>query len=148
MWELLPDQGWNPGPLHWERRVLATGIPRKTLPLVQFRRKATGRHQVETGREYHSAFLLPRFLLYLRKLPSCLVWWKFLQTLDLLGKSPKNKIVLYIPRPLPVDSLPDLSCERLPGESGAGVLEAPSSVEILPACPRSQEANPRMGMKC
>ena len=25
----LPDQGSNPGPLHWERRVLATGPPRK-----------------------------------------------------------------------------------------------------------------------
>ena len=27
----LPDQGLNPGPLHWERGVLTTGPPRKSL---------------------------------------------------------------------------------------------------------------------
>ena len=26
----LPDQGSNPGPLHWEHRVLATGPPGKS----------------------------------------------------------------------------------------------------------------------
>ena len=30
----LPDQGWNPGPLHWELRVLATGPPEKSLFVV------------------------------------------------------------------------------------------------------------------
>ena len=27
----FPDQGWNPGPLHWKCRVLATGPPGKSL---------------------------------------------------------------------------------------------------------------------
>ena len=27
----FPDQGLNPGPLHWEHRVLATGPPGKSL---------------------------------------------------------------------------------------------------------------------
>ena len=39
MWNLLiaaygiqfPDQGWNPGPLPWEYRILATGPPGKSL---------------------------------------------------------------------------------------------------------------------
>ena len=26
----FPDQGWNPGPLHWEHGVLATGPPEKS----------------------------------------------------------------------------------------------------------------------
>ena len=30
---LIPDQGSNPGPLHWERGDLATGPPRKSLNL-------------------------------------------------------------------------------------------------------------------
>ena len=29
----FPDQGWNPGPLPWECRVLATGPPGKSLIL-------------------------------------------------------------------------------------------------------------------
>ena len=28
--KLLSDQGWNPGPLHWEQGVLATGPPEKS----------------------------------------------------------------------------------------------------------------------
>ena len=31
---LLPDQGYNPGPLHWEHEVLATGTPAKSLHSV------------------------------------------------------------------------------------------------------------------
>ena len=31
MWDLVPDQGSNPDPLHWEQGVLATGPPRKSL---------------------------------------------------------------------------------------------------------------------
>ena len=27
----FPDQGWNPGPLHWQHGVLTTGPPDKTL---------------------------------------------------------------------------------------------------------------------
>ena len=27
----FPDQGLNPGPPHWEHRVLATGLPGKSL---------------------------------------------------------------------------------------------------------------------
>ena len=27
---LFPDQGWNPGPLHWELGVLAPGPPGKS----------------------------------------------------------------------------------------------------------------------
>ena len=27
MWDLVPYQGWNLSPLHWELRVLATGPP-------------------------------------------------------------------------------------------------------------------------
>ena len=30
MWDLVPDQGWNLGPLHWELGVLATGAPGKS----------------------------------------------------------------------------------------------------------------------
>ena len=30
MWDLVPDQGSNLGPLHWELRVLATGPPGKS----------------------------------------------------------------------------------------------------------------------
>ena len=30
MWDLVPRQGSNLGPLHWEHRVLATGPPRKS----------------------------------------------------------------------------------------------------------------------
>ena len=30
----FPDQGWNPGPLHWELRVLATGPPGKSQPVT------------------------------------------------------------------------------------------------------------------
>ena len=29
----FPDQGLNPGPLHWERRVLATGLSGKSLDI-------------------------------------------------------------------------------------------------------------------
>ena len=29
MWDLIPDQGWNPGPLQWGHGVLATGQPGK-----------------------------------------------------------------------------------------------------------------------
>ena len=32
----LPDQGWNLGPLHWQRRVLATGPPGKSLNATSF----------------------------------------------------------------------------------------------------------------
>ena len=28
-WDLVPDQGWSPGPLHWEPGVLAAGPPGK-----------------------------------------------------------------------------------------------------------------------
>ena len=31
MQELVPEQGSNPGPLHWEWGVLASGSPGKTL---------------------------------------------------------------------------------------------------------------------
>ena len=31
MWDLVPDQTWNPGPLHWDLRVLASGLPEKSL---------------------------------------------------------------------------------------------------------------------
>ena len=30
----FPDQGWNPGSVHWERRVLATGTQGKSLLFV------------------------------------------------------------------------------------------------------------------
>ena len=32
----FPDQGWNPGPLHWKCRVLATGPPGKSLHSLFF----------------------------------------------------------------------------------------------------------------
>ena len=32
----FPDQGSNPGPLHWEHKVLATGPPREFWALLQF----------------------------------------------------------------------------------------------------------------
>ena len=31
MWDLVPDQGLNQGPLDWEHGVLATGSPEKSL---------------------------------------------------------------------------------------------------------------------
>ena len=31
LWDLVPEQGWNPGPLHWEHRVLTTAPPGKSL---------------------------------------------------------------------------------------------------------------------
>ena len=31
IWILFSNQGWNPGPLRWEFRVLATGLPGKSL---------------------------------------------------------------------------------------------------------------------
>ena len=31
MWDLVSRQGMNPGPLHWEGGVLATGPPEKSL---------------------------------------------------------------------------------------------------------------------
>jgi len=31
MWDPVPDQGLNPGPLHWKDEVLATGSPGKSL---------------------------------------------------------------------------------------------------------------------
>ena len=34
MQDLVPDQGLNPGPLHWELRVSATGPPGKSLKLT------------------------------------------------------------------------------------------------------------------
>ena len=33
MWDLVPCQGLNPGPLHWELGVLATGPPGKSSHL-------------------------------------------------------------------------------------------------------------------
>ena len=36
MWDWLPDQGWNPVPLHWERGVLATGPPGKPYKTFSF----------------------------------------------------------------------------------------------------------------
>ena len=33
MWDLVPCQGLNPGPLHWELGVLATGPPGKSHSL-------------------------------------------------------------------------------------------------------------------
>ena len=30
MWDLVPDQGSNPNPLHWELRILATGPQRSS----------------------------------------------------------------------------------------------------------------------
>ena len=58
----LADQGWNSGPLHWERRVLATGPPGK--PLTCFKGSlwllcwdgTTGRKgqkQVDVSGDYH-----------------------------------------------------------------------------------------------
>ena len=35
MWDLLPDHGSNPGPLHWEPGFLATGV---SPSLLDFRR--------------------------------------------------------------------------------------------------------------
>ena len=32
-WDLVPDQGLNPGPLRWEHGVLATGPPGKSQEL-------------------------------------------------------------------------------------------------------------------
>ena len=31
---MYPDQGLNPGPLHWECRVLATGLPGRSLSVL------------------------------------------------------------------------------------------------------------------
>ena len=31
MWDLVPPQGMEPSPLHWEHGVLATGPPEKSL---------------------------------------------------------------------------------------------------------------------
>ena len=31
MWDIVPQQGIKPGPLHWEHRVLATGLSGKSL---------------------------------------------------------------------------------------------------------------------
>ena len=35
----FPDQGLNPAPLHWELRVLATGLPGKSLNTFLFIKK-------------------------------------------------------------------------------------------------------------
>lgn len=35
MWDLVPDQGWDPSPLLWELGVLATGLPGQS-PQVPF----------------------------------------------------------------------------------------------------------------
>ena len=32
--DLVPDQGLNPGPVHWEYRVLATGPSRKSPSVI------------------------------------------------------------------------------------------------------------------
>ena len=37
MGSLFPDQGSNPCPLHWENRVLTTGLPWKSLDNIFFR---------------------------------------------------------------------------------------------------------------
>ena len=34
IWDLVPDRGLNPGPLHWEQGVLAPGPPGKSLRLT------------------------------------------------------------------------------------------------------------------
>ena len=34
MWDQFLDQGWNPGPLHWENGVLATGPPGKSQKFI------------------------------------------------------------------------------------------------------------------
>ena len=36
MWDLVPDQGLNPSPLHWKREVLATGPPGRSLTFCLF----------------------------------------------------------------------------------------------------------------
>ena len=33
-WDLVPDQGLNPGPMHWECRVLATGPSGKSPSVI------------------------------------------------------------------------------------------------------------------
>ena len=34
LWDPFPDKGWNPGPLHWEHGVLATGPPGKSCEFL------------------------------------------------------------------------------------------------------------------
>ena len=41
----FPEQGWNPGPLHWELEVLATGPPGNLRNVFLF-----GFSKVEEGR--------------------------------------------------------------------------------------------------
>ena len=40
----FPDQGLNPGPLHWELGVLDAGLPEKSLPPLNFTKTVRG-HQ-------------------------------------------------------------------------------------------------------
>lgn len=35
MWDQVPDQGWEPGPQHWEHRLLVTGPPGNPHPIFQ-----------------------------------------------------------------------------------------------------------------
>ena len=48
MWDLFPDQGCNPGPLHWEHGILATGPPGKPQGVGLLRGKgvASGESQL------------------------------------------------------------------------------------------------------
>ena len=45
MWDLVPDQGSNPDPLHWEHGVLATGPPGKSLGVCL---KGTGQLKMDS----------------------------------------------------------------------------------------------------
>ena len=36
MQDLVPEQGSNPGPLHWECAILATGPPGKSLEIISY----------------------------------------------------------------------------------------------------------------
>ena len=55
MWNWFPDQGSNPGPLHWEHRVLATGPPGKspghTFKLTSLFSEMYGTHEFCLSRQ-------------------------------------------------------------------------------------------------
>jgi len=63
--DLVPDQGSNPGPLHWEHRVLATGPPGKSQIRHHLALSLSFPHHLYFAMSWFQLFLLMAFLLLL-----------------------------------------------------------------------------------
>ena len=67
----FPDQGLNPGPLHWERRVLATGPPRKSQHFLLY--ISINKLQIPPKQNKTKIWSLERKRSYLSFSPNCLM---------------------------------------------------------------------------